>query len=126
MNEALLMGVSGYFLKQSSATELMKGLKEVMKGHTYYSPMIHPAMPIWGRSAVKRKRRLKEHIPLTPRQRAILQLAAEGFANKKIAQTLSLSLKTVEFHKSNMKKRLGVATTAEITKYALRQKLIGL
>lgn len=126
VKEALLLGVSGYFLKHSSVGEFMKGLQEVVHGRMYFSPMVHPAMPIGSRSAVQRKRRLKAQSPLTPRQRDILQLAAEGFSNKGIAKTLSVSLKTVEFHKANLKKRLGVQTTAGLTKYALKRKLIRL
>jgi len=125
VKEALLLGVSGYFLKHTSVAELMKGLQEVMQGGTYFSPRVHPAMPIGSRSAVQRKRRFKAQSPLTPRQGDILQLAAEGFSNKGIAKILSVSLKTVEFHKANLKKRLGVQTTAGLTKYALKRKLIG-
>jgi DNA-binding NarL/FixJ family response regulator len=62
---------------------------------------------------------------LTPRQREVLQLVAEGKSNKEIATILNVSLKTVDFHKARLMDELGLRTTAELTRYALRHGIVG-
>jgi DNA-binding NarL/FixJ family response regulator len=111
-------GASGYVLKQSAATELVKALREVDSGRRYISSLIQkrlgPEIPAFLRRPAK--------LPgdLTSRQREVLQLVAEGRVRKEIAQILGVSVKTVEFHKQKITEKLGIHTDAELTAYAIR------
>jgi DNA-binding NarL/FixJ family response regulator len=122
VQEAFRAGVHGYILKQSAASELAAALKEVLKGHYYVTrtlapedgpinPGINPAELFGG--------------GLTPRQREVLQLVAEGKAAKEIASIIGISVKTVEFHKAAIMDELGLRTTAELTRYAIRHGIVG-
>ncbi len=112
------VGVAGYVLKQSAATELLTALHEVTRGRSYISPSIRERlgtdMPVFLMGAKKGT------ADLTPRQREVLQLLAEGHVRKEIAQTLGVSVKTVEFHKRQICERLGLRNVAELTAYAIR------
>jgi DNA-binding NarL/FixJ family response regulator len=122
VTEAFRAGASGYLLKRAAASELLSALHEVLKGHRYVSPHVgenaiellieagQPGNPFSDR--------------LTPRQREVLQLVAEGRTRKQIAATLRISVKTVEFHKAAISRSLGLRTTAEITKYAIEHGII--
>ena len=118
--EALEAGGSGYLLKRSAASELKQAIKVVMSGRRYLTPLIpHDD---------RRLRRTSPKEPLTfgsltPRQREILQLLAEGQSSKNIASLLKISVKTVEFHKARIMDQLGLHTTAELTQYALAHGL---
>jgi DNA-binding NarL/FixJ family response regulator len=123
VQEAFRAGASGYLLKRSAASELVQAIREVMKGRTYLTPLIagefqHPFHDRPARS--QRQARSKPAGGLTQRQREVLQLVAEGRANKEIAGIMKISIKTVEFHKSGIMQTLGLHTTAELTRYALR------
>jgi DNA-binding NarL/FixJ family response regulator len=106
---AFELGASGYLLKHSAVEELKTALHQALMGRVYITPRIAAGV-LSG--------------PLTPRQREVLQLVAEGESNKQIATTLGVSIKTVEHHKHNIKKKLRLKTTAELTRYAIRQGLI--
>jgi DNA-binding NarL/FixJ family response regulator len=112
------VGVAGYVLKQSAATELLTALHEVTRGRSYISPSIRERlgtdMPVFLMGAKKGT------ADLTPRQREVLQLLAEGHVRKEIAQTLGVCVKTVEFHKRQICERLGLRNVAELTAYAIR------
>jgi len=124
VTEAFRAGASGYLLKRSAASELALALQEVLKGHYYVSPLIakdvlHPLLaPSPGLPP-----KLGE---LSPRQREVLQLVAEGRSIKEIAGLLKISSKTVEFHKSRIMAQLDLHTTAELTKYAITHGLVSL
>jgi DNA-binding NarL/FixJ family response regulator len=113
--EAFRAGASGYILKRSAATELVAAIRAVLSGRTYITSLISttglgpsPAEPA---SA------------LTPRQREVLQLVAEGKSAKQIASILNISLKTVEFHKGVIMNKLRLHSVAELTKYAIEHKI---
>jgi len=112
--EALRMGVSGYVLKRSAVSELVTAIQAVQEGRTYVSPLLQP--PAGGMSA-----RGPRRSDLTPRQREVLQLVAEGRSAKEIATALNISMKTAQFHKANLTRKLGLHTTAELVKYAVRR-----
>jgi DNA-binding NarL/FixJ family response regulator len=115
---ALEAGVSGYVLKQSAATELVTALHDVDSGRRYISSFIRNRL---GTEIPDYFRRLKKLSgDLTPRQREVLQLLAEGRVRKEIAQILRVSVKTVEFHKQKITEKLGIHTDAELTAYAIR------
>jgi DNA-binding NarL/FixJ family response regulator len=128
ITEAFRAGASGYLLKRSAASELACAIHEVVKGRFYLTPLI--AEDVMS-TVLDRFQRLRVNLrsssseKLTPRQREVLQLVAEGCANKEIAGILKISIKTVEYHKSEIMERLGMHTTAELTKYALRHGIAG-
>jgi DNA-binding NarL/FixJ family response regulator len=119
-SEAFRIGASGYLLKRSAASELTTAIRQVMQGRSYVTPLItndligtllHP----------------EAHTPardLTPRQREVLQLLAEGHSMKEIAGMLNISPRTVAFHKYEMMVQLKVKTTAELVQYAVRHHIV--
>jgi len=124
VSEACRAGASGYLLKRSAAVELVTAIQEVMKGRYYVTPLVtrEALSPLFG--AAPEPRKLSS--TLTSRQREVLQLVAEGRSVKEIAAILKVSAKTVEFHKSALMDRLGIHTTAELTRYAIEHGLIAI
>lgn len=120
---ALRAGTVGYLLKDSATFELELAIRAVMRGETYLSPAISRTVieGYLGR-VVGAATPLAE--PLTPRQRQILKLVAEGHSTKEIAFTLELSGKTVETHRAQLMERLGIRDVPGLVKYALRIGLI--
>ena len=120
--EAFQAGASGYLLKRNAASELIDAIHTVIRGQTYITPLVFvdDQMPIEyeSRSQVP----LLKH--LTPRQREVLQLIAEGKSLKEIAGILSLSVKTVEFHKAKLMDTLHMQSSADLTKFALSHGLV--
>jgi DNA-binding NarL/FixJ family response regulator len=123
VEEALRAGGSGYLLKRSAASELTGAIHQVMDGHTYVTPLIDWKEP---RTGAVRRDPSKLTDSLTPRQREVLQLVAEGRSNKEIASLLQLSEKTVEFHRSAIKRQLKLNSTAELTQWAIKHRIIGI
>lgn len=117
VDEALRSGAIGYVVKREAAPQLVNAIRAAMAGERYISPAAAQPSPEFD------TRRDKE--PLTPRQREVLQLIAEGKSAKMIASTLSISTKTVEFHKAAIMDRLGLRSTAELTRYALDHLIAG-
>ena len=120
LEAALNAGATGYVLKSAAREELLNAIKSVLNGHIYVTPSL---------SSEHLERftdpyRAAATLRLTTREREILQLIAEGRAGKEIAFLLSISIKTVAFHRENIKKKLGLGTTAELTKHAIEQGLI--
>ena len=122
--EAFRAGASGYLLKRSAASELVNAIHEVLKGRCYVTPLVtrEALSPLLGTGQDNRKLSSM----LTSRQREVLQLVAEGRSVKEIANILEISAKTVEFHKCALMERLGIHTTAELTRYAIEHGLIAL
>jgi DNA-binding NarL/FixJ family response regulator len=120
--EALNAGATGYILKSSPATELRSALKEILSGHTYLSPSVtRDFLDIVGRADTNRE---DAWARLTPRQREVLQLLAEGKSHKEVASTLDISVKTAEYHKYAILAALGLKTNAELVQYAIRHGII--
>ena len=115
-------GVSGYVLKQSAATELLTALHEAGKGRRYISPLIQKRLGTEMPDFLRRPK--KRTGDLTPRQREVLQLLAEGRVRKEIAQILGTSVKTVEYHRQRITEKLGIHTSAELTAYAIRHGIV--
>jgi DNA-binding NarL/FixJ family response regulator len=116
--EALEAGGSAYILKNSAVTEILLAIREVLSGRIYVSPAIHSEVV---RVQMERTgRRDDVQAGLTPRQREVLRLLAEGKSLKEVAATLKISIKTVEFHKYRIMNQLGIRTNAEMTKYAVK------
>ncbi len=124
LKEAFRAGASGYVTKQSAASELVTAIHEVIKGHTYISPLLTSELMGCFLDPAEHPDKLSPR--LTPRQREVLQLVAEGRSNKEIGAILKISIKTVEFHKFNLMQTLGIHTTAELTQYALKHGFISM
>jgi DNA-binding NarL/FixJ family response regulator len=123
LRAAFRAGASGYVAKQSAASELLDALKAVAAGKTYITPLLSED----GEQDPRDLRANSESVfsdALTPRQREVLQLVAEGKTVKEISLSLKISPKTVEFHKSCLMDELGLRTTAELTRYALSHRVI--
>jgi DNA-binding NarL/FixJ family response regulator len=116
---ALDSGAAGYVLKRSAGEELKVAISAVLSGETYVSPSI---TAVNGGASLNLTAVRTE---LTPRQREVLQLIAEGRIAKEIATLLKISVKTVEFHKTSISQALGLRTTAELTRYALERGIVG-
>ncbi len=120
--QALHAGASGYILKEGATEELEHAIDSVMRGEVYVSPSV-------SRTVVDRLLRSPNGEPmplslLTPRQKEILQLIAEGRSTKEIAHVLKLSIKTVETHRAQLMQRLSIRDVPGLVRYALRAGLI--
>jgi len=124
--QALRSGAVGYLLKDSAAEELGLALRAVMSGETYLSPAISRQVVdgFLGRIARPETDEPPVDAQLTPRQREILQLVAESRSSKEVAALLSLSVKTVEAHRSQIMERLGIHDLAGLVRYAIRVGLV--
>ena len=118
--EAFRSGASAYLSKRSAVSELTTAIREVMQGRTYITPLV--AEGLVG-SLINADERLPSQ-ELTPRQREVLQLLAEGRSMKEVASVLDLTPRTVAFHKYQMMKQLRVKTTAELIQYAVRHHIV--
>ncbi len=122
LSRALEAGASGYVLKHAAADELVMAIKDAVRGKTFISPQLRGA-------AVEdlldeTRRQGKQTLDLTPRQREVLQLLAEGKSAKEIGAILEISARTVETHKYKMMDDLGVKTTAQLVQHAVKLGLI--
>jgi DNA-binding NarL/FixJ family response regulator len=113
--EAFRAGASGYVLKRCAVSELVVAIRQVMDGHTYVTPLVAEHVV----AAATNPKLRRNPANLTSRQREVLQLVAEGCTAKEIANWLNLSVKTAVFHKMAIMDKLGLRTTAELTRYAL-------
>lgn len=117
VREAFEAGASGYVLKQAAASELISAIHEAERGKFFLSPMVSERF--LGHQIPPDQNPSKLFTALTPRQREVLQLVAEGKAAKEIAALLSISVKTVEFHKKHLLEELNLRSTAEMIRYAV-------
>ncbi len=118
--EAFRLGASGYLLKGSAASELFQAVQEVSRGRTYVTPLIAEGMiESFARDPERRK-----VSKLTPRQREILQLLAEGNSMKEVAAILNIAPRTVAFHKYRMMEMLGLKSNAELLRLAIKEQMV--
>ena len=115
LREAMSAGASGYILKTSAAEELLPAIRAVLEGQVYTTAALGPNVA--GDSA-------PQTAGLTDRQREVLQLIAEGHSSKQIATILGISVKTANFHRYEVKKKLGVHSIAELAAFAARSGVI--
>lgn len=117
-------GADGYVLKDSSYNELMMAIQNVLKGKRFISPEISEKVLegyIEGRERLREKTAWET---ITPREREILKLIAEGYKNKEIAEELCISVKTVEKHRSNIMEKLNLHNAQALTAFAIEKGLI--
>jgi len=119
--EAFRRGASGYVVKNSAAEELVSAIRRVLKGECYLSPFITKDTVHFLMSSRKTYDAEKQ---ITPRQKEVLQLLAEGLSMKEIAHVLNLKPGTVAFHKYRIMEALGTKTNAELIQYALKHHMI--
>ena len=118
-------GAVGFLLKQTSAHDVCRAIREVQKGKTFFSPSISRRQDRLHRTSPDRAGPLhKEAAKLTSREMEVLQLIAEGKANKETASELGISMKTVEKHRENLMSKLDIHDTAGLTRYAISAGII--
>ncbi|MFL6283507.1 MAG: response regulator [Pyrinomonadaceae bacterium] len=118
--EAFRLGASGFLVKNSAASELVRAIREVVRGGSYVTPLMTGDMV---GSFVQNFKHMKEPHQLTLRQREVLQLLAEGRSMKEAAFMLNVSPRTVAFHKYTMMEHLHVRSSAELIQYALKNSV---
>ena len=116
---ALRAGVNGYILKTQATADLVESIRSIVHGGLYLSPLISESVV---KAALVRNE--QEWDPLTPREREVLQLIAEGKSNKQISLDLGMSVKTVDSHRRNLMVKLDIHETAGLVRYAIRTGLI--
>jgi DNA-binding NarL/FixJ family response regulator len=120
--EALKAGASGYVLKSGADTDIVDACRAAMRGDSYLYPS---AVTTLVRDYVERGGRGEEQFDvLTPRELEVLKLIAEAYTSKEIADTLFISIKTVDRHRQNILDKLGMRDRVELTRYAIRRGLI--
>ena len=118
-------GATGYLLKQTAAIDLIKAVRETKNGNAFFSPAISKRLVERYREAFLNGAPVKEGTSqLTSREAEVLQLIAEGKANKQIAAELCISIKTVEKHRQHLMEKLNIHDTAGLTRYAISSGII--
>jgi len=121
---ALDAGAVGYMLKRASGKELREGVRSAMAGNPYFSAEVVGAVRERGRSGPERRHVEDPRSVLTGREQEILQLIAGGCSNREIAETLSISVKTVDTHRMHLMTKLDIHDVAGLTRYAIRKGMI--
>jgi len=123
--EAMKNGAAGYVLKDSTAADLVKAIREVAAGRRYLSsPLSERAIEVYIEGA--KASTLDLYDTLTTREREVFQMVVEGRTNAEIAARLMLSPRTVETHRANLTRKLGLRTQTELVRYALRRGILSL
>jgi two-component system response regulator NreC len=122
--ECMESGASGYVLKDSPAPQLLNAIRDVHRGGSFLSPRMLSQLVDDFRSRVKSTQRLPRFATLTPREKEVLKMLAEGNSVKEIASTLNLSVKTIEAHKFNLMRKLDIHNKAQLVQYAVQKKVI--
>ena len=125
IDRVVSVGAVGFLVKQTSAQILAKAIHEVMAGNSFYSPQISKRL----RDHYQKPDRIgglmiKKATGLTSRELEVIQLVAEGHANKQVAAGLNISIKTVEKHRQHLMDKLNIHDTAGLTRYAIAQGII--
>jgi DNA-binding NarL/FixJ family response regulator len=117
--EAFRAGASAYLLKRSAASELLVAIREAMRRRSYVTPLVTEGLV--GAMLNENK---TDAVALTPRQREVIQLIAEGRSMKEVASILNITPRTVAFHKYRLMAQLRIKTTAELVQYAVRHHIV--
>jgi len=119
--EAMRCGASGYLLKSSAGSELTRAIQMSLKGKSYVTPQIASGME---KAFINNPRPKTGNKTLTPRQREVVQLLAEGKSMKEVASVLNVTPRTVAFHKYRVMEELNIKTTAELIHFALKSRIL--
>ncbi len=124
--QILRAGAAGYVVKRSAPSELISAVRAAHRGESFLSPSVSRTVI---EEYVRKAAALgveDSYEVLSPREREVLQLIAEGNSNRGIAESLCLSVKTVQSHRANLMRKLDIHTVAELTQYAIRKGVTGL
>ena len=125
LRQVVALGAAGYLIKQTSANLLARAIREVQKGNTFFSPSIANRLRSLSLNSPDGRRSLTmKKGALSSRELEVLQLIAEGKANKQIARGLGISIKTVEKHRQHLMRKLDLHDTAGLTRYAIAAGII--
>ena len=125
VEEAMAVGAAGFLIKQTSSHALATAIREVQKGNTFFSPSIAKHLHNHYENSPHRAGLLKtKGDRLSSREAEVLQLIAEGQANKQVAAELGISVKTVEKHRQRLMEKLNIHDTAGLTRYAIAAGII--
>ena len=119
--EALGKWASGYLLKKSAGSELLKAVKEVLRGGRYVTPVLRARVE---QCVITRETRTDNLKALSPRQREVLQLLAEGHTMKEAAAILHVATRTVAFHKYRIMQNFHLENNSELLRFAIKQKVV--
>jgi DNA-binding NarL/FixJ family response regulator len=119
---ALEAGALGYVLKHSAPSELTRAIRAALRGKIFVTPLLAGEIMQSSTGGSPERREKSSH--LTRRQREVLQLLAEGYLAKEIASMLNISTRTVEYHKYQMMKDIGLQTVAELIRYAVKHNIV--
>jgi DNA-binding NarL/FixJ family response regulator len=117
-------GAAGYLLKQAAVKDLIRAIHEIRNGNGFFSPAVSRRLMDRYREVLGRGAETGKRIRLTSREAEVLQLIAEGKANKEIAADLGISIKTVEKHRHRLMQRLEIHDVAGLTRYAIAKGMI--
>ena len=121
LEEVLLAGVRGFLLKSDARSHLIAAIDALLDHRPYLTSVLLEKLL---RDVLLRNKD-KSEVLLSARERSVTQLIAEGHTNKSVGAVLNLSVKTVETHRASAMRKLGISSTAELVRYAIRTKLIG-
>jgi DNA-binding NarL/FixJ family response regulator len=125
VHQLIEAGAIGYLVKQTAAQDLVKAIREANKGNAFFSPSISKRLLEQYRDAFVRGTTIRRNVSsLTSREMEVLQLIAEGYANKQIADELSISVKTVEKHRQQLMEKLNLHDVASLTRYAVSKGIV--
>jgi len=125
VEHATELGAAGFLLKQTSSHDLARAIREVQKGNTFFSPSIAKRLDNRNQKSPDRGGLLKKKVArLSSREMEVLQLIAEGQANKEVAAELGISIKTVEKHRQHLMSKLNIHDVAGLTRYAISVGII--
>ena len=116
-------GASGYLLKDAGKEEMIRAIRTVAEGNTYYSKKVSSAI-VEHLTNPNKTQKEKTGIPLTKREVEVLQLIAEEYSNPEIAEKLYISIRTVDTHRRNLLEKLGAKNTAGLVKFAMKHGII--
>jgi DNA-binding NarL/FixJ family response regulator len=122
LTEALLVGVRGFLFKSDAKKHLISAIEELLAHRPYFSSALLEKLL----HDYQHNKQNKSKMLLTFREQNVVQLIAEGQTNKSISAILKLSVKTVETHRASAMRKLGMSSTAELVRYAIRKKLVAL
>lgn len=124
VTEALHAGVSSYVLKKNTAEELVFAIREALEGRTYLSPPLSISLLEAYSQQADEAHDTDPYDRLTEREREVLQMSARGLSNPEIAELLTLSVRTVEMHRANLLRKLGVKNQTELVHFMINRNLL--
>jgi len=120
ITKALSVGANGYLPKDTSMSELLEAINSIYKGENYFNKSISDTIL---KSLMNKPKDKEENKSLTKREKEIINLVVEGLSNKEIAEKLCISIRTVDSHKNNIMQKLGLKSSVELVKYAIKNNL---